>query len=215
MAAGNGTGTAHGRDDVLLRLRTGTAGEHEELEGTLDLLDPALGRDRLAEVLGRLHGFWVAAEAGLDRWAAASPADAGAVDWPRRRRAALFAADVRTLGATPPSEGPALPAVPDTDSALGRLYVLEGSTLGGTLIERHLASLPSLADVRIRAFSPYGERTGAMWAAFRRVTRERVAGGGDAGAMVDSARGTFRALGAWSRPAAPAPAPDGPGQPPT
>ena len=207
MVAGDKAEHARGRDDVLLMLRTGTADEHEDVENTLALMDPALGRDRLAEVLGRMHGFWLAAEAGLDRWAAASPADAGAVDWPRRRRAELFAADVRTLGATPTADGPPLPAVPDTDRALGRLYVLEGSTLGGTFIDRHLASLPSLADVRIRAFSPYGGETGAMWAAFRRVTRERVAAGGDAEAMVDSARETFRALAAWCGPVAAAPVP--------
>jgi heme oxygenase (biliverdin-IX-beta and delta-forming) len=193
---------ARGQDDVLLRLRTGTADEHEDVERILDLLDPALGRDRLAEVLGRMHAFWVAAEDGLDRWAAGHPADADAVDWARRRRAALFADDLRTLGGTPTAGGPALPVVDGTDQALGRLYVLEGSTLGGTFIDRHLASLPHLADVRIRAFSPYGDGTGAMWAAFRRVTRARVEAGGDAEAMVDAARDTFRALAAWCRPAA-------------
>lgn len=190
---------------MLLRLRTGTADEHQDVERTLDLLDPALGRERLAEVLGRMHGFWVAAEAGLDRWADGSPVDADAVDWSRRRRAALFAVDLRSLDATPAADGPSLPPVTDTDRALGRLYVLEGSTLGGTFIDRHLASLPHLAGVRIRAFSPYGGDTGAMWAAFRRVARERVAAGGNADAMVDSARHTFRALAAWCHPVAAAP----------
>jgi heme oxygenase len=84
--------------------------------------------------------------------------------------------------------------------------VLEGSTLGGTFIDRHLASLPHLSDVRIRAFSPYGSRTGAMWAAFRRVTRDRVAAGGDVEAMVGAARATFDALAVWCRSASPAPA---------
>jgi heme oxygenase len=206
MVAGDKAVHPRGRDDVLRRLRTCTAAEHEDVERTLDLLDPALGRDRLAEVLGRMHGFWIAAEAGLDRWAAGNPADADAVDWSRRRRAALFAADLRSLDATPAADGPSLPPVTDTDRALGRLYVLEGSTVGGTFIDRHLASLPHLAGIRIRAFSPYGGDTGAMWAAFRRVTREHVAAGGDAEVMVDSARDTFRALAAWCRPVAAAPA---------
>jgi heme oxygenase len=186
-------------DDVLRRLRTGTAQEHEDVERTLDLLDPLLGRPRLAGVLGRMHGFWTAAEAGLDEWAARSPGDAAAVEWSRRRRAGLFAADLQTLGGVP-ADVPSLPPVPDTDRALGRLYVLEGSTLGGAVIGRHLASLPHLADVEIHAFSPYGSETGAMWAAFRRVTREHVAAGGDADALVDAARDTFRALAAWCRP---------------
>jgi heme oxygenase len=96
---------------------------------------------------------------------------------------------------------PDLPAVEDTDQALGRLYVLEGSTLGGTFISRHLATLPTLGpNVRLGAFSPYGAETGAMWHAFRRVTRDRVAAGGDAGRVVGAARATFSALAAWCAP---------------
>jgi heme oxygenase len=192
-------------DDILRRLRTGTAQEHEDLERTLDLLDPGLARTRLAQILGRMHGFWTAAEVGLDRWATGSPADAASVQWSRRRRAGLFAADLRALGARPADDGASLPPVPDTDHALGRLYVLEGSTLGGAVIDRHLATLPQLADVRLRAFSPYGGETGAMWAAFRRVTRARITAGGDADAMVGAARDTFRALAAWCRPGGQAP----------
>ncbi|WP_347059817.1 biliverdin-producing heme oxygenase [Blastococcus sp. HT6-30] len=191
-----------GADDVLRRLRTGTAEEHQALEDTLDLLDPELDRDRLAQVLGLMHGFWAAAEAGLDGWAARRPADAGTVDWTRRRRAGLFAADLAALGAPVPAAAPALPPVAGTDEALGRLYVLEGSTLGGTFIDRHLAGLPRLSGVRIRAFSPYGPETGAMWAAYRRATREHVATGGDVERIVSAARETFGALAAWCRPAA-------------
>ncbi len=187
---------------VLTDLRTATAVEHEQVESALGLMDPHLGRDRLVEVLIRLHAFWTAAEAGLDAWAHRSPADAGVVDWSRRRRAHLFAADLRELGAAPPDDGgPELPAVEDTDQALGRLYVLEGSTLGGTFISRHLATLPALGpDVRLGAFSPFGAETGAMWHAYRRVTRERVAAGGDADRVVAAARATFTALAAWCAP---------------
>jgi heme oxygenase len=184
--------------DVLRRLRTETAAEHEAVEGILDLLSPDLTRERLVDVLTRMHGFWQAAEAGLDAWADAHPGDAARVDWAARRRSDLFAADLAALGATSPSPRPQLPEVPDTDAALGRLYVLEGSSLGGVLIDRHLATLPQLAAAgRLSCFSPYGERTGAMWHAFRSVTRARVADGGDAGRMVDAARQTFGALAAW------------------
>ncbi|MGY1683838.1 biliverdin-producing heme oxygenase [Geodermatophilus sp. SYSU D01176] len=172
------------------------------METTLGLMDPQLGPARLVAVLTRLHAFWAAAEAGLDAWAHRRPADAETVDWSRRRRAHLFAADLRALGAEPDAAvRPELPAVEDTDQALGRLYVLEGSTLGGTFIARHLATLPGLgSDVRLGAFSPYGAETGAMWHAYRRVTRERVAAGGDAGRVVGAARATFTALAAWCAP---------------
>ncbi len=188
-----------GTDDVLRLLRTGTAAEHEDVERTLDLLDPSLTRHRLAQVLDAMHGFWRAAEAGLDDWAARCPADAEGVDWPRRRRAALFATDLRQLGAPASDAAPLLPSVPGTDQALGRMYVLEGSTLGGVFIDRHLAALPELAGVTVGSFSPYGSETGAMWAAFRRSTRARVSAGGDAAAMLASARTTFSGLAGWSR----------------
>jgi heme oxygenase len=186
--------------DVLQLLRTGTATEHEEVERTLDLMDTGLERSRLADVLDRLHGFWAAAESGLDAWADRHPGDAAAVDWPRRRRAELFATDLAVLGMPAAAHRPDLPRLAGTDEALGRMYVLEGSTLGGTFIDRHLAGLPQLADVRLRAFSPYGPDTGAMWHEFRRVTRHRIADGGDAHTVVAAARTTFAVLADWCRP---------------
>ncbi|NEK59245.1 biliverdin-producing heme oxygenase [Geodermatophilus sabuli] len=193
-----------GDADVLAVLRSATAAEHEDVEATLGLMDPGLDRDRLVDVLTRLHAYWTAAETGLDAWARREPADAGTVGWTRRRRAHLFADDLAALGAAPEdSGGPELPAVGDTDQALGRLYVLEGSTLGGTFISRHLAGLPTLGpEVRLGAFSPYGTETGAMWHAYRRATRERVAAGGDADRIVGAARSTFSALAAWCAPLA-------------
>jgi heme oxygenase len=203
MHTGSATHRRRGAADVLRQLRMATATEHAAVESALDLLDPALTRERLIGVLIRLHGFWAAAESGLQRWADRHPADADSVAWPRRRRTALFATDLRALGGNPMPDGagPTLPTVADTDAALGRLYVLEGSSLGGVLIDRHLRTLPALADARLRAFSPYGDQTGAMWAEFRRVTRTRAAAGGDAGRMVTGARSTFAALAAWCAPA--------------
>jgi hypothetical protein len=77
------------------------------------------------------------------------------------------------------------------------MYVLEGATLGGAFIHRHLAALPALASLRLRAFSPYGERTGVMWHAYRRATRAHVADRGDPARVVAAARDTFAALARW------------------
>ena len=203
MAAGRTVpATADRGGGVLRQLREATAAAHAEVEGTLDLLAPDLRLERLMAVMARLHAFWTAAEAGLDEWADRHPDDAARLRWSQRRRAPLFAADLRSLGGRPAPDPPDLPRVPGTDEALGRLYVLEGSTLGGAFIDRHLRLVPHLADVRLQALSPYGERTGAMWHAYRQATRERVAAGGDADRLVGAARATFTALAEWSRPLA-------------
>jgi heme oxygenase len=191
--------------DVLRTLRLATADEHAAVEAALDLLDPRLDRPRLVWALDRLHGFWAAAEAGLGAWADRHPADSAALRWPRRRRARLFAADVEALGGRAGPARPALPELPCTDAALGRMYVLEGATLGGAVIDRHLAGLPLLAGVRVRAFAPYGSDTGAMWHAFRQGTRERIAAGGNADVVVAAARETFGLLADWCRAAGPPP----------
>src|SRR3954462_14419380 len=85
--------------DVLRRLRSGTAAEHRAVEDALDLLSPELTRERLADVLARLPGFWRAAEHGLEAWARRHPADAERVQWSQRRRTPLFEADLAALGA--------------------------------------------------------------------------------------------------------------------
>ncbi|MGY1711325.1 biliverdin-producing heme oxygenase [Geodermatophilus sp. SYSU D00758] len=196
-----------GGADVLTALRAATAAEHQQVESSLALMDPQLSRERLVAVLDRLHGFWTAAEAGLQRWAHREPADAAAVQWDRRRRAHLFAADLRALGAGPGDDAPELPTVEDTGQALGRMYVLEGSTLGGSFIARHLAGLPGLGGGAAgAAFSPYGGETGAMWHAYRRVARAHVAAGGDPDRVVGAARDTFTALAAWCAPVDASPA---------
>jgi heme oxygenase len=190
--------------DVLSRLRAATAQDHQRVEKALALLDPALDRDRLARALTALHAFWAAAEDGLTRWADRDPADAARIEWAQRRRAHLYEADLQALGATSAAERPALREVGDTDEALGRLYVLEGATLGGTFIDRHLSTLPALSGVRLRAFTPYGERTGAMWHAYRTATRAHAATAGDADRVVDAARDTFATLAHWVGPRLPA-----------
>ncbi len=51
--------------------------------------------------------------------------------------------------------------------AMGALYVMEGSTLGGKLIAKSLRTCSDWPVRGICYFNPYGERTGAMWAAFQ------------------------------------------------
>ena len=108
-------------------LRTATAGDH-------DRVDAAYAGHDLAD-----HGDYVRF---LRAHARALPAaeDALAIrDLPRwRRRTQLLAADLTTLGTTMPDPLDfVLPA--GRAAALGALYVVEGSRLGGVMLARRVA----------------------------------------------------------------------------
>jgi heme oxygenase len=75
---------------------------------------------------------------------------------------------------------------------------MEGSTLGGQIIARHVAAHLGLRpDHGLAFFSSYGEAVGARW----KETREALVCFAEEtaaeDAMVEAARRTFTALAAW------------------
>ncbi len=85
-------------------------------------------------------------------------------DWPLRRRADALERDLALLGVSVPT---ALPITVTRDEArlFGRLYVLEGSRLGGRLLVKRAREN---ADPRVRAATNYlGHGEGAdLWRSF-------------------------------------------------
>ena len=136
-----------------------------------------------------MHGFWRAAEAGLDDWAAAHPADAdgGRLAAPPPRR--LFAADLAALGAAPRRRAPELPAVPGTDDG-PRPAVRARGLDAGRHVHRPAPARPARPRPAsgLRAFSPYGAETGAMWHAFRRSPATGSPAAGTPTGVVGAAR---------------------------
>ncbi len=166
------------RPPILERLREQTRDCHDRLERRLDLLDEALSAPRYAALLVRFHALWQ----GLE------PRFASLLDqafWTPRRRLPWLDADLAALGLAPPAPI-AAPALADEAAALGALYVVEGSTLGGRIILRHLDRL-GLQPVAY--FSGYGEATGTMWKGF--VARLEAAPPDAAPAIVAGAGLTF------------------------
>ena len=176
-------GTASIRD----LLREGTRAEHDRLEDGLRLTDPALSPDRYREVLSRFHGFW----AGWEPRVAAELADDAFLA--PRRRLALLRDDLRALGVAA-ERLPVCPPPPlrGRGEAMGSLYVMEGSTLGGRVILKGLERIGVPQDAR-SYFTGNGEATGTMWRAFlERLEAER-----DAAAVLRGAKATFQRLGDW------------------
>lgn len=84
-------------------------------------------------------------------------------------------------------------------SALDYLYVVEGSTLGGQLISRHLQQhLPVLQEAGCQFFQRYGRQAGPMWRAFGHFVTTYIATYPTAeDPLVATACATFQQLQHW------------------
>ncbi len=182
---------------ILQLLRDGTASLHERVERTVDIPAHLGSMPAYIGLLARFLGFYAPLE---DRLAGVGGYESVGLDIAARRKAHLIRDDLRALGheAAPPV-CTALPVVATFADALGCLYVLEGSTLGGQFIRREAAARLGLTPDRGCAFfTGYGERTRAMWKAFgAAVAMHTDAHPGDQGAIVASATDTFTRLDEW------------------
>lgn len=175
---------------LLERLRQETRAQHEGLEKALDLLSPTLDLARYQDILRRFHAFWRA-------WRPAAHGLLGqeADLLAGRDRTPLLENDLAHFGLEPlPADGP-VPPLEDTHQALGSLYVLEGSTLGGQVIARHLETHLGLREgAGYTYFQGYGRQNGPMWAALRERLAHHPAEGPAADQLVAGARETFSIL---------------------
>ncbi len=144
-----------------------TSAAHQHLEHALDLLATPPDRAHFKRMLERFWGFHAAWEPALG----ALPQFADLIA--RRSRLPHLAADLKALGAAD-AEIAALPVCDAAaslmiapEAAIGSLYVMEGSTLGGRVISRHLEGAAWAPEGGLRYFHPYGADTGVMWRAFQ------------------------------------------------
>ncbi len=76
--------------------------------------------------------------------------------------------------------------------ALGAFYVMEGSTLGGSVISRHLAKNPNLASVpEYNFYGCYGDMVGPNWKMFQGVLISHADSTEKEDQMVQAACDTF------------------------
>jgi heme oxygenase len=178
---------------LLDRLKAETRDAHDRIERDLGLTRADLSLEAYGTLLTRMHGFF-------STW---EPAVAAALDEPAffepRRKLHLLARDLMTLGLRPGPACTGLPAMAGPDAALGSLYVLEGSTLGGQVIRRHVDALFGFPPGGPTAyFTGYGADTGRRWQEMR--ARLAALPQPAAPAVVEAALSTFGALHSWLSP---------------
>jgi heme oxygenase len=174
----------------LKRLRQETAVQHAATEETVPLMRDTLTRAEYAECLRRFYRVVQA----WDRWCDAHvPADLVPL-LKGRRRADLLVADLRCLGeAVPETTWDRMERTVPGDPRsvfLGRMYVMEGSTLGGQYIAKHVEERLGLTHGEGDSFFVgYGDATAARWQEFRAVLA--AVPEGEAKTVIDSAKEMF------------------------
>ena len=174
-------------------LKQQTEEEHRAAERGLPLMRPGLDSTDYAHCLKRLYGVVAAWE---ELAPVLAPAWLRALLIPRQRRTFLDH-DLAWFGITAPHGRAPLPALQDLPSLLGAMYVMEGSTLGGQIIARHvqtsLALTPGCGNAFFRG---HGSQTGLLWKEFCEMLTTRVPDD-QTHQVVTSAKATFAIFGAW------------------
>ena len=121
----------------MTKLKEATREQHEQLENTVDVMNRMFSRDDYKKLLEKFRKVYSAIEPKI------AAADLGrfGMDFDKRRKSQLLDADLKSLdvnGNHETSEWTDVPVIDSPAKAFGCLYVLEGATLGGQVITRHL-----------------------------------------------------------------------------
>jgi heme oxygenase len=151
-------------------LRARTATHHHRLESDLRIEDRLFRMDTRGPLIDGYNTFYRACKAVL---------------WPHlwfisdltfftRFRSRKIPSKAELAGSGNPLADLVFPAVGTKAEALGAMYVLEGSTLGGKIILKTLQSKGVSTD-DLDFLDPYGKDTGALWRAFLSVLERETA----------------------------------------
>ncbi|MEO8961995.1 MAG: biliverdin-producing heme oxygenase [Ginsengibacter sp.] len=113
-------------------------------------------------------------------------------DYRLRRKAAALQADLISMNVPLPKKigSENLPTIKNSLQAIGALYVMEGSTLGGRIIRKMVADkLPN--ENAFSFFEGYGEKTNDMWKSFKASIDAIVLNNKETNVVIDSANETF------------------------
>jgi heme oxygenase len=177
---------------LLARLGRETHHLHQRLENGLDLFRGDFTLDDYRGLLGLFYGYYLPWEA---RALTVAP-------WLIRERGkcALLEGDLVFLGLNASAVAALarcrrLPPLDTMERVLGSMYVLEGATLGGRILERRMRSLFHLNEGGCAFFSGYGDRTASRWKEFGAIVENCPEA--SHGEVVASAVATFESIGQW------------------
>lgn len=143
-------------------IKEATKVAHQQLEKTVVLrLKEIRSASDYADFLKHFYAYFYAVEQAITPFITPEVL----ADYPKRRNSSYLQQDIEDLGGDltvlPPAKAP---VIGNAAEAMGALYVLEGSIMGGPYIVQMLRKYGM--ETGFSFFSGYGEDTGRMWAAF-------------------------------------------------
>lgn len=154
-------------DNFITLLRNATAAQHTKLETSAiskALLSDAVSLNDYVSYLIKMRSVITFCEQTI------FPLVKDIIyDIESRRKLALIEHDLKQLGVSDPIENDYYPIQHNISAcfALGYMYVIEGSTLGGRVILKHLRSKLGIDENKNGAFfAGYGLLTGSTWKNF-------------------------------------------------
>lgn len=177
-------------------LRTETKAAHQALEKALiPGIKHATTPETYAHILKIFYGYFKAMEPLLD----AQLSDAIVPAYQQRRKSNAAVDDLRSMNISGNlAVATDLPAISSIPQALGAMYVLEGSTLGGRVITRMLMQSMNFSDeAHLQFFSGYGDKTEAMWGSFLEALNKHANDEGTRQEIIRAATETFSKFKSW------------------
>lgn len=153
---------------IMQRLKQETSLYHKAIEQHINLEQLCSSVEMYRHMLQRFYGFYRPVEQKLSQL----PWHTLDFDFAARQKQALIEHDLTLFGEDRTSlnqlpQCATLPNLEEFPQALGCLYVLEGSTLGGQLITNHVERTLRISPEWGSAFFySYGSQVGPMWKQF-------------------------------------------------
>ncbi len=186
---------------VLVRLKEETNELHHKLQDNNSFQgvgSPPISREQYINLLKKFLGFYSAVE---EKFLEIQELTSTKFDFEKRKKTHLIEKDLEKLGILK-AEIKTLPIcneIPELDTfgkALGCLYVLEGSTLGGQILSRNLTTVGLGKDNGANFINCYGNEVGTMWKSFGEFLVTNSSKGNEE-EIIQSAKETFSALDKW------------------
>lgn len=182
----------------LQRLRSETANNHQLIEQNSVsqlLMSEEVTIVQYAHYLKRLYGF----VHGFEKMVFPILEHHPLLQLDERRKSHFIQADLALLNhaAAQPDVSDEIFSThyPTAAAAFGGMYVLEGSTLGGQIISKHLSKVLGAAVAgKTTYLSAYANQTSTMWKSFLHLLCEAAANNYNEGEIIESAVNTFSLL---------------------